>query len=90
MNLVAKEIPIVSAATGGACVLVLSREAGAHAELAADALVVNPYDVTGTADALHVALSMDRGERRARCERLAAAGAALPPQRWFADQLDEL
>ncbi len=90
MNLVAKEIPIVANATGGACALILSREAGAHAELAADAFVVNPYDVVGTADALHAALSMDRGERRRRCERLAAAGAALPPQRWFADQVAAL
>jgi trehalose 6-phosphate synthase len=90
MNLVAKEIPIVAAATGGACGLVLSREAGAHAELREDALVVNPYDISGTADALHAALSMDRDERRRRSERLAAAGAALPPQRWFADQLAAL
>ncbi len=90
MNLVAKEIPIVAAATGGACGLVLSREAGAFAELGGDALVVNPYDITGTAEALHAALSMDRDERRRRCERLAAAGAALPPQRWFADQLAAL
>jgi trehalose 6-phosphate synthase len=90
MNLVAKEIPVVAAATGGACTLVLSREAGAYAELHEDALVVNPYDISGTADALHAALSMDHGERRRRCERLAAAGAALPPQRWFADQLAAL
>ena len=90
MNLVAKEIPLVAAATGGACGLVLSREAGAYAELGDDSFVVNPYDITGTADALHAALSMDRGERRRRCERLAAAGAALPPQRWFADQLAAL
>jgi hypothetical protein len=33
---------------------------------------------------------MDREERRRRCERLAAAGAALPPQRWFARQLEDL
>ncbi|MBS2965603.1 trehalose-6-phosphate synthase [Actinocrinis puniceicyclus] len=90
MNLVAKEIPIVATATGGSCGLVLSREAGACAEMAQDALVVNPYDVTGTAEALHAALSMDREERRRRCERLAAAGAALPPQRWFARQLADL
>ncbi|MGH3416334.1 MAG: alpha,alpha-trehalose-phosphate synthase (UDP-forming) [Actinocrinis sp.] len=90
MNLVAKEIPIVANATGGACALILSREAGAYAELAADSFVVNPYDITGTADAMHAALSMDRGERRRRCERLAAAGAALPPQRWFADQVTAL
>jgi trehalose 6-phosphate synthase len=90
MNLVAKEIPIVATATGGACTLILSREAGAYAELRDDALVVNPYDITGTADAMHAALSMDRAERRERCERLAAAGSALPPQRWFADQLAAL
>jgi trehalose 6-phosphate synthase len=90
MNLVAKEIPIVTAATGGACGLVLSREAGAFAELGEHAFVVNPYDITGTADAMHAALSMDEAERHRRCERLAAAGAALPPQRWFADQLEAL
>lgn len=90
MNLVAKEIPIVAAATGHACGLVLSREAGAFAELGPDALVVNPYDLTETAEAMHTALAMDRSERRDRCERLAAAGAALPPQRWFADQLAAL
>jgi trehalose 6-phosphate synthase len=90
MNLVAKEIPIIASATGGGCGLVLSREAGAFAELGEDALVVNPYDITGTADALHEALAMDRDERRARCGRLAAAGAALPPQQWLADQLAAL
>ncbi|MFI1262620.1 MULTISPECIES: alpha,alpha-trehalose-phosphate synthase (UDP-forming) [Streptomyces] len=87
MNLVAKEIPVVSDA---GCALVLSREAGAHEELGAHALTVNPYDVTGTAEALHEALSMDEGERAARCERLAAAATALPPARWFLDQLHEL
>jgi trehalose 6-phosphate synthase len=90
MNLVAKEIPIVASATGGACTLVLSREAGAAAEMSEDALMVNPYDVCATAEALHTALKMDSAERRARCGRLAAAGSALPPQRWFADQLAQL
>ena len=33
MNLVAKEIPIIAQAAGGSCTLVLSREAGAFAEL---------------------------------------------------------
>ncbi|MCF3146548.1 alpha,alpha-trehalose-phosphate synthase (UDP-forming) [Streptomyces platensis] len=87
MNLVAKEIPVVSDA---GCALVLSREAGAHEELGAHALTVNPYDVVGTAEALHEALSMDEGERAARTERLAAAATALPPARWFLDQLREL
>jgi trehalose 6-phosphate synthase len=87
MNLVAKEGPIVS---DRGCALVLSREAGAAAELSDAALMINPFDVTGTADALHEALSMTDAERASRSVRLAAAGAALPPARWFADQLAAL
>ncbi|MFG2892080.1 trehalose-6-phosphate synthase [Streptomyces sp. NPDC048248] len=87
MNLVAKEIPVVS---DGGCALVLSREAGAHAELGEDALTVNPYDVNATAEALHTALSMDGEERAERTRRLAAAATALPPARWFLDQLRAL
>jgi trehalose 6-phosphate synthase len=58
--------------------------------LGADALVVNPYDVTGTAQALHNALLMPPGERTERTKRLAAAATALPPQQWFLDQLEAL
>ncbi|MFI9721359.1 trehalose-6-phosphate synthase [Streptomyces sp. NPDC052396] len=87
MNLVAKEVPVVSDA---GCVLVLSREAGAAAELGEDALLVNPYDVEATARALHRALLMDPAERAERCKRLAAAATALPPARWFMDQLTAL
>jgi trehalose 6-phosphate synthase len=90
MNLVAKEIPIISRAAGGACALVLSREAGAHAELGADAFSVNPFDVTATAEAMHAALSQKPEERAERCDRLAAQGGALPPQLWFSGQLDAL
>ncbi|MEV6547588.1 trehalose-6-phosphate synthase [Streptomyces sp. NPDC051597] len=87
MNLVAKEVPVVS---DSGCALVLSREAGAYEELGEDAVVVNPYDVSGTAAALHEALSMGPEERTARTKRLAAAATALPPQRWFLEQLEEL
>ncbi|MEV4613757.1 trehalose-6-phosphate synthase [Kitasatospora sp. NPDC049258] len=87
MNLVAKEIPVVS---DDGCALVLSREAGAFAELAEDAIIVNPYDVIATAEALHQALTMAPGERADRTKRLAAAATALPPQQWFLDQLDAL
>jgi trehalose 6-phosphate synthase len=87
MNLVAKEVPVVSEA---GCVLVLSREAGAHEELAGDAIVVNPYDVTGTAAALHEALRTPAAERAERSKRLAAAATALPPAKWFLDQLQAL
>ncbi|MFB9963981.1 alpha,alpha-trehalose-phosphate synthase (UDP-forming) [Sinosporangium siamense] len=86
MNLVAKEGPILSPRAA----LVLSREAGAAAELGGDALLVNPYDVSGTADALHAALVMPEAERMARAVRLSAAATALPPRKWFADQLTAL
>lgn len=87
MNLVAKEVPVVS---DEGCVLVLSREAGAYEELGEDAVGVNPYDVVATARALHEALSMPAGERAERTKRLAAAGTALPPAQWFLEQLREL
>lgn len=87
MNLVAKEVPVVS---DEGCVLVLSREAGAYEELGEDAVGVNPYDVVGTARALHEALSMSGGERAERTKRLAAAATALPPAQWFLEQLRAL
>ncbi|MBR7829634.1 trehalose-6-phosphate synthase [Actinospica sp. MGRD01-02] len=90
MNLVAKEIPIIAQAAGRSTALVLSREAGAYAELAADAFTVNPYDVTATAEAMHAALSQNAADRAARCARLAEAGGALPPQKWFSQQLEAL
>jgi trehalose 6-phosphate synthase len=87
MNLVAKEGMILS---DGGCALVLSSEAGAAAELGAGALLVNPYDVSETAQALHQALSMDDTERGRRTASLARAAAAHPPARWFAGQVAAL
>ncbi len=87
MNLVAKEGPLLAE---GGCALVLSTEAGAAAEMDADALMVNPYDVTGTAEAIHTALCMPDEERLARTRRLAAVGAACPPARWLSEQVTAL
>jgi trehalose 6-phosphate synthase len=87
MNLVAKEGPTLSKR---GCALVLSSEAGAADEMSDDAIMVNPYDVSQTAEALHRALLMPPDERAERCRRLAAAATALPPQRWLADQLSAL
>ena len=87
MNLVAQEGPVLSER---GCALVLSREAGAAATLAADALLVNPYDVTETADALHRALEMPDAERQRRGAALAATAAADPPARWLGGQLASL
>lgn len=87
MNLVAKEGPILS---DDGVALVLSRETGAAAELGGDALVVNPYDVRATADAIYTGLTMDPAKRRWRSERLALASGARTPQAWFAEQVAAL
>lgn len=87
MNLVAKEGPVVGERDPA---LVLSREAGAFAELGQEALGVNPYDVSGTAEAMHQALAMSAQERARRSRALAKAATELTPQRWFAEQLAAL
>jgi trehalose 6-phosphate synthase len=87
MNLVAKEAPLLSER---GCALVLSREAGAAAELAEGALLVNPYDVSATAEALHEALSMTDTERNRRGALLARASSAVPPAEWLLSQLNAL
>ncbi|MCY4575734.1 MAG: trehalose-6-phosphate synthase [Chloroflexi bacterium] len=63
MNLIAKEFVAAQGADPG--VLVLSRFCGA-AETMKEALIVNPYDLEGTAEAMHSALSMTHRERRRR------------------------
>jgi trehalose 6-phosphate synthase len=87
MNLVAEEGPVLS---DDGCVLVLSREAGAASLLGSDALLINPYDVSATAAAMHQALLMPEDERRRRCAALAAAAAAKAPAHWLAAQLEAL
>jgi trehalose 6-phosphate synthase len=87
MNLVAKEGPILSDRN---CALVLSTEAGAAAELGGNALMINPFDVTQTMQALQRALTMSEAERAGRCSALATAASALPPARWIAEQLRAL
>ncbi|MEO7775171.1 MAG: trehalose-6-phosphate synthase [Steroidobacteraceae bacterium] len=63
MNLVAKEF--VAARDDDEGVLVLSTFAGASRELV-EALLVNPYDIGQTAEALRLALEMPMEERRER------------------------
>ncbi len=70
MNLVAKEF--CAASLEGKGVLILSEYAGATAQLQRDALLVNPHDVEGVAEAIHRAVTMDPGERRKRMEGLRA------------------
>jgi trehalose 6-phosphate synthase len=87
MNLVAKEGPTVNTHDG---VLVLSRQAGAFEELGDAALGVDPYDVPGTAAALHQALIMTSEERRQRAGRLKSAILEHDLRAWFAALLADI
>jgi trehalose 6-phosphate synthase len=68
MNLVAKEYCACSIEED--CVLILSEFAGAAAQLAGGALLVNPYDIEGVAEALCAAHAMPADERQARMRRM--------------------
>lgn len=67
MNLVAKEFCAARPDEDG--VLVLSEFAGAADEMG-EAVLVNPYDVEGMADALETALQMPESERKTRMRAL--------------------
>ena len=87
MNLVAKEAPLVNERDG---VVVLSENAGAHAELGEWALSVNPFDVEGQAEAIHHALEMDAAERRRRIDAIRAHVRGHDLSAWIDVQLAAL
>ncbi|HEY6088113.1 MAG TPA: trehalose-6-phosphate synthase [Burkholderiaceae bacterium] len=79
MNLVCKEF--VAARDDMQGVLVLSRFAGAARELA-EALIVNPYHVEETADALYRAATMPPAEQRERMSSLRGTVREFNVFRW--------
>ena len=87
MNLVAKEAPLVNEANG---VVVLSENAGAHAELGEWVLTVNPFDVEAQAEAIHRALQMDVGERERRLSSIRAHVREHDVHAWIDTQLAAL
>ena len=68
MNLVAKEFCACSIDNNG--VLILSEFAGAAAQLHRGAILVNPFDIEGVADAIRRACFMDESSRRSRMEKM--------------------
>ena len=84
MNLVAKEAPLVNTRDG---VVVLSENAGAHAELGEWTLTVNPFDVDAQAEAIHEALSLDGGDRRRRLDRIRSHVREHDVNEWLEVQL---
>jgi trehalose-6-phosphate synthase len=67
MNLVAKEY--ITSRTDNRGVLLLSEFAGAARELT-EAIIVNPYDITGMADAIWQAIHLDPEDQLDRMTRM--------------------
>ena len=87
LNLVSKEGPYVNTRDG---VLVLSENTGSHEELSEWALSVNPFDVSGQADALHAALTMDAKEKQRRQAAIRAHVREHDLAEWGDAQLADL
>jgi trehalose 6-phosphate synthase len=87
MNLVAKEFVAARDDLDG--VLILSELAGASHELA-EALIINPYDERGFAQAIRRAIEMPDWERRRRMQAMRRRVAGRDVLAWASDILDRL
>ena len=87
MNLVAKEY--LAARTDERGVLILSQFTGAARELR-DALLVNPYDIDQTAEAIRIALEMQPEEKQLRVQRMRRAIRENNIYRWAGNLITEL
>ncbi len=84
MNLTAKEFIAAHAAAGLTGVLVLSRHAGAAAQLGAAALLTDPHSPADLAATLRQALALGPAQRRARLQHLADLLGHDHPGNWAA------
>ena len=87
MNLVAKEF--VSSRVDGDGVLILSQFTGAAIELE-EALLINPYDISGFARKIKEALEMPEVERRRRMKAMREVVANNNIYRWGASTVSRL
>jgi trehalose 6-phosphate synthase len=87
MNLVAKEF--LAARRDERGVLILSQFTGAARELQ-DALLVNPYDIEQTAEAIRVALEMEPEEKQLRVQRMRRVIKERNIYRWAGNLITEL
>ena len=94
MNLVSKEFVAAQGEPGpdaavGSGVLILSEFAGAARDLP-DALIINPYDTEGFAEAICTAVEMPAAERQARMVRMYHQVSENNIYRWAAEFLASL
>jgi len=87
MNLVAKEF--LAARWDERGVLILSQFTGAARELR-DALLVNPYDIDQTADAIRTALEMEPEDKQLRMHRMRKVIKEHNIYRWAGNLITEL
>jgi len=87
MNLVAKEFLASRRDERG--VLILSQFTGAARELR-DALLVNPYDIEQTSEAIRVALEMEPEEKQLRVQRMRRVIKEHNIYRWAGNLITEL
>jgi alpha,alpha-trehalose-phosphate synthase [UDP-forming] len=87
MNLVAKEF--LAARRDERGVLILSQFTGAARELR-DALLVNPYDIDQTAEAIRAALEMEPEEKQMRVHRMRRIIRENNIHRWAGNLITEL
>ena len=87
MNLVAKEF--LAARSDESGVLILSQFTGAARELR-DALLVNPYDIDQTAEAIRAALEMEPEDKRLRVRRMRKEIKEHNIYRWAGNLITEL
>jgi trehalose 6-phosphate synthase len=87
MNLVAKEGPTVNQKDG---VVILSERTGARQQLETGSLVISPWDIYATAEALHQAVTMPEHERRERAERLRDLIEREDIEDWLCRQLETI
>ena len=87
MNLVAKEF--LAARSDESGVLILSQFTGAARELR-DALLVNPYDIDQTAEAIRAALEMEPEDKQVRVRRMRKVIKEHNIYRWAGNLITEL
>jgi trehalose 6-phosphate synthase len=87
MNLVAKEGPTVNLRDG---VVILSERTGARQQLETGSLVISPWDIYATAEAMHQALTMPAEERRERAQRLRDLIEREDIEDWLCRQLESI
>ncbi|HVX16747.1 MAG TPA: trehalose-6-phosphate synthase [Acidimicrobiales bacterium] len=85
LNLVASEGVLLNERDGA---IALSTEAGAFEYLRSAVIPVEPFDVSGTADALHLALTMPAAERARRATAARDIALSRSPADWLRGQLD--